>query len=137
VHAGQALTGDVMRLMSDARLELFDTSVAAAWQRPLPDGVELDGKRQVTGLDLLFLRTTRPAGDETRLLKLAAIADVFGFPDLALQLLGTGGSPAIDALRGAVIAGGQASPPPARGVLDRLLRRPAPAAEPDFAPLHS
>jgi FkbM family methyltransferase len=137
VHAGQALTGDVLRFMANAGLELFDTSVAAAWRRPLPEGVELDGKRQVTGLDLLFLRTTLPVGDETRLLKLAAIADVFGFPDLALQLLGTGDSPAVAALRAAVIAGGRTEPRPGRSVADRLLRRPAPVPEPDFAPLHS
>ncbi|MDX6539380.1 MAG: hypothetical protein QOI71_990, partial [Gaiellales bacterium] len=36
-----------------------------------------------------------------------------------------------------VIAGGRPAPQPARRPLDRLLRRPAPAHEPDFAPLHS
>jgi FkbM family methyltransferase len=136
VHSGQALTGDVLRFMADAGMTLFDVSVAAAWQRQLPDDVELEGKRQVTGLDLLFLRASRPAGAETRLLKLAAIADVFGFPDLALQLLADSSSTEARALSEAVIAGARPVERRPAGLLDRLRRRPPPA-EPEFAPLHS
>jgi FkbM family methyltransferase len=136
VHSGQALTGDVLSFMADAGLTLFDVSVAAAWQRPLPEGVELDGKRQVTGLDLLFLRASRPAGAETRLLKLAAVADVFGFPDLALQLLAESSSTDARALSRAVIAGARPAAPRSAGILDRVRRR-TPSAEPEFAPLHS
>ena len=137
VHLGQALTGDVLRLMDGAGLTLFDVSVAAAWRRPLPDGMDLNGKRQLTGLDLLFLRASRPAGPETRLLKLAAIADVFGFPDLALQLLSGSSSADAGAVRGAVIAGARTTAPAPRSFLGRVLRRAADSPEPEFAPLHS
>jgi FkbM family methyltransferase len=136
VHAGQALTGEVMELMAGAGLTLFDVSVAAAWQRPLPDGVEIEGKRQVTGLDLLFLRASAPEGGETRLLKLAAIADVYGFPDLALQLLGGSDSPAAAAVRAAVIDGARAAARRPVSIRDRVLRR-VPPPEPEFARLHS
>jgi FkbM family methyltransferase len=135
VHRGQALTGEVMELMADAGLTLFDVGVAAGWHRPLPPGVELPGKRQVIGLDLLFLRANPPPGPETRTLKLAAIADVYGFPDLALELLESLGSQAAEAVRDAVIEGGRPLPAARRGVRARLRRRP-PMAEPEFANLH-
>jgi FkbM family methyltransferase len=135
VHRGQALTGDVLQLMDRAGMTLFDAQVAAAWRRPLPDGVEADGKRQVTGMDLLFLRDPLPSEPESRVLKLAVVADVFGFPDFALDLLAGRSSTSAGTVRDAVIAGNRAVSPP-RTLLDRLRRR-RPSAPPDFAPLHS
>jgi FkbM family methyltransferase len=87
VHTGQGLTGDVMRLMADRGMELFDTSLAAAWHRRVAESEALGGRRQVIGLDLLFMRDPGPLSPPTAVLKAAAIAEVFGFPDFALELL--------------------------------------------------
>jgi FkbM family methyltransferase len=90
VHEGQRLAGEVMTLMAKRGFGLFDLNVAAAWGRSATDGDDLGGKRQLMGLDLLFLR--QPARwegerDAQKRLKGAAIAEAYGFPDYALELL--------------------------------------------------
>jgi hypothetical protein len=85
VHEGQHLAGDVLTLMNDLGFELFDVGVAAAWHRRVVDTVPLEGKPQVTGLDLLFFRTPTSLGRDKRA-KLAAIATIYGFPDFGLQV---------------------------------------------------
>jgi hypothetical protein len=93
VHAGQKLTGDILTLMHERGFSLFDLTVAAAWQRRSVDTRPVNGKGQVTGLDLLFMR--EPAAfiaagaSGSRLIKAAAIAELYGFPDMALDLLDT------------------------------------------------
>ncbi len=87
VHSGQALTGDVMRIMTDRGFSLFDISVAAAWERRAARGLELGGRRQVVGLDLLFFKEPALLKGDSQLIKAAAIADVYGYPDFALQIL--------------------------------------------------
>lgn len=91
VHAGQRLTGDVMRLMHEAGFSLFDLSVAAAWQRAIVDEHPINGKAQITGLDLLFFREpsdfVASVADHTKRVKAAAIAELYGFPDVAAQIL--------------------------------------------------
>ena len=133
VHRGQRLTGDVLRLMADHGFELVDVSVAAGWTRDRPEN--LTGKAQVTGLDLLFLRDlrARPAAAATKLVKQAAIADVFGFPDIALDTLDaaeTAGALGVAELREWVV---RTSAPPSGGRA-RLFRRSR--REDPYARLH-
>jgi FkbM family methyltransferase len=91
VHRGQRLAGDVLRLMHDHGFELFDVSIAAAWHRRRARDVPSLGRRQIVGLDLLFLK--EPALDPARFArpavaaKAAAIAELYGVPELALELL--------------------------------------------------
>jgi hypothetical protein len=93
VHAGQKLTGDILTLMHERGFSLFDLTVAAAWQRRSVDTRPVNGKGQVTGLDLLFLREpasfVATCASIARRVKAAAIAELYGFPDVALDLLET------------------------------------------------
>jgi FkbM family methyltransferase len=90
VHRGQRLTGDVLALMAGLGFDLFDVNVAAAWRRATASSDRLLGKSQVVGLDLLFLKhPARLPGAVglPRVAKAAAIADAYGFPDFAVQIL--------------------------------------------------
>lgn len=90
IHAGQGLTGEIMQMAADAGLTLFDVDVAAAWTRRSHANRALGGKRQIVGLDLLFLRDPTAwevAESAVRRAKGAAVAEAFGFPDVALELL--------------------------------------------------
>jgi FkbM family methyltransferase len=99
VHKGQHLTGDILSFMHERGFELFDLSIAAAWYRVGSERLERLEKRQITGLDLMFFREptacphhfTKPAAAA----KAAAIAELYGFPDLALEILDlcVGGEP--------------------------------------------
>jgi FkbM family methyltransferase len=91
VHKGQRLTGDILTFMSERGFGLFDISVAAAWHRCGVDRLAAVGKREIVGLDLLFFR--EPTSIRERLAspvaaaKAAAIAELYGFPDVALEIL--------------------------------------------------
>jgi FkbM family methyltransferase len=141
IHQGQQLTGSVMTRMHELGFQLFDINVAAAWRRRPTSIVPLSGKPQIVGLDLLFLRdprSTHQSGDaEVRMLKAAALAEVFGFPDYALELLDTVAIATwAPAAREAVLAGarGRRSLPARAQRLVRRLRGQTPG---EFAPLHA
>jgi FkbM family methyltransferase len=94
VHRGQRLTGDILTMMSSLGFTLFDINVAAAWQRECVGSPPLLGKSQITGLDLLFFKESsalRSARKRlTKVLKMAAIAEVYGFPDYSVELMSAG-----------------------------------------------
>ena len=91
VHQGQRLTGDILNFMHDHGFELFDLSVAAAWYRRGADRLARKEKRQIIGLDLLFFREPSRCPDRfapvVAATKAAAIAELYGFPDLALEII--------------------------------------------------
>jgi FkbM family methyltransferase len=91
IHQGQRLTGEILNFMHDRGFELFDLSVAAAWYRRGADRLTRKEKRQIIGLDLLFFREpSRFPGhfaSAVTAVKAAAIAELYGFPDLALEIL--------------------------------------------------
>lgn len=134
VHRGQGRTHDVLALAADAGLSLFDVGVAAAWDRRASAGLDLAGKRQLVGLDLLLIRDPADFPAEAgpvRRAKAAAVAEAYGFPDVALELLPDGGP-----LRDAVLAGA-AERRAARGSRLRRVRGILGRPGPDFAPLHA
>ena len=140
VHAGQRLSGDVMTLMAKHGFALYDLGVGAAWHRA---GDLENGKRQIIGLDLLFLRRRAAWPEEqpvAKLLKAAAIADLYGFTGYALGILTDAealedGGPAAELssqLREAAVRR-QETP----GGWRRLLRRARPGStDQEFASLH-
>lgn len=91
VYKGQILAGDILRLMHDRGFSLFDTNIAAAWQRQTQTLNNLGGKSQVIGLDLLFFKestkTRNIFATFSKLIKAVAIAEVFGFPDYAVEII--------------------------------------------------
>jgi FkbM family methyltransferase len=147
VHRGQRLTGDLLALMRDFGFSLFDVSVAAAWRRRISDSIPLGGKPQVTGLDLLFFKDP-PHWDSSKLsnaVKAAAIAQLYGFPDFAIEILdgfqtNEGVQTDLAALRRQIIE--EASPPPFADVARtvplwrRWLHRGTPEQKPHAAKLH-
>ena len=91
VHKRQHLTGEVMMLMNRLGFGLFDFNVGAAWHRSGVDRVAHPSKREIVGLDLLFLREPTAVRDRfsngAKAAKAAAIADLYGVPDIALEIL--------------------------------------------------
>lgn len=93
VHRGQYLTGDILNMMAGMGFSLFDINVAATWRRQTAATLKLFGKQQIIGLDLLFFKEpatwlSRTNTDQkTKIIKAAAIAEVYGFPDYAVELL--------------------------------------------------
>lgn len=91
VYRGQGLTGDVLQLMRERGFSLYDVNLAAAWKRQRAYQQGLFCKPQVIGLDLLFIKDNFQAlcadGRTDKAIIAAAIADMFGFPDAALDLL--------------------------------------------------
>jgi FkbM family methyltransferase len=91
VHKGQHLTGEILSFMAARGFGLFDMNVAAAWHRRGADRLPHLGKRQLVGLDLLFFREPSDLPDRFANLvnsaKAAAVAELYGFPDLALEIL--------------------------------------------------
>jgi FkbM family methyltransferase len=91
VHKGQHMTGDILSFMNQRGFELFDINVGAAWHRRGASKLKKLNKRQIVGLDLLFFR--EPASvplrfaDPVVAAKAAAIAELYGFPDLALEII--------------------------------------------------
>lgn len=92
VYKGQHLSGEIMQLMNDKGFSLFDVNIAAAWQRKNSNSIKHCGKRQIIGLDLLFLKTPSDKSwfkDYTKLIKAIAVSEIYGFPDYALELIET------------------------------------------------
>jgi len=147
VHAGQRLSGDVMRFMHDCGFALFETSVAAAWKRSgCPETVQLGGKVQLIGLDLLFLKeAARPArepGTALKAIKAAAIAEVYGYPEYAYELLTAArlrhseSAAVIEQLRDRLATNAQARKIPTSRFQQRWRRYFGEPVVPEFAPLH-
>jgi FkbM family methyltransferase len=92
VHKGQRLTGEILSFMAARGFGLFDINVGAAWYRRGSERLPRLDKRQVVGLDLLFFREPSDLPDRFADLvasaKAAAVAELYGFPDLALEILG-------------------------------------------------
>lgn len=91
VHKGQRLTADVLNLMRGHGFELFDMNLAAAWHRRRPRGQPGLGKRQIVGLDLLFFKNLNSIRERLACpavaAKTAAIADMYGFSELAIDAI--------------------------------------------------
>jgi hypothetical protein len=141
VHRGQRLTGAVMSQMHELGFQLFDVGVAAAWHRRRDAEVPLMGKAQVVGLDLLYLRdpssTIEPRSSELQALKAAALAEVFGFPGFALELLQSAeGADWTSASRDVILAAARARRAPVARAR-RLFRRLRSYPSGEFAPLHA
>lgn len=98
VHQGQKFTSDVMSLMRANGFNLFDVGIAAAWKRKTASKYKVEGKRQVIGFDLLFLKNVDQLVTQSlpisKFTKLSAIAEIFGFPDYALEVLDSCRGPA-------------------------------------------
>jgi FkbM family methyltransferase len=115
VHRGQHMTGEILSFMNQRGFELFDINIGAAWHRRGSGRLKNLNRRQIVGLDLLFFR--EPASiplrfvDPVAAAKAAAIAELYGFPDLALEIveLSAPGDPgqanSIRALRELILAG--------------------------------
>jgi FkbM family methyltransferase len=133
VHRGQGLTGEVMQLMAQLGFSLFDVSVAAAWERRTAEDRDLGGRPQVVGLDLLFLKEPEAVEGDVRRIKAAAVADVYGHPDFALDLLESVGGTEAEAMRRHILT--PQATPDGRRVRWPLRRSTAPDEE-TFARLH-
>jgi FkbM family methyltransferase len=100
VHQGQALFFDVARRLHEAGFEFMSHELAGLLLRPalqkyLTDaGVDrwkVPMRRQVSSLELLYFRPTQEfvkrAASPARVIKAAGIADLYGYPDVGLELL--------------------------------------------------
>lgn len=91
VYKGQILAGDILKLMHDKGFSLFDINIAAAWQRQTHVLNQLGGKSQIIGLDFLFFKESTNSHNIfatfPKLIKAVAIAEVFGFPDYAVEII--------------------------------------------------
>ena len=119
IHKGQRLAGDILVAMRGYGFELFDVGVAAAWPRLSTGRLPRGEKNQIVGLDLLFLKEPSALGEQpsfAKCAKAAAIADLYGFPDLAVEYLDRAAGPAADRLREVIIE----SLKPTRGTAFRL-----------------
>jgi FkbM family methyltransferase len=90
-HKGQRLTGDILTLMNELGFSFFDLGIAAGGRRRFASTLNLYGKQQIHGLDLLFFKepavfATHP-NPVVKLIKAAAIAELYGFPDYAIEIL--------------------------------------------------
>lgn len=91
IHAGQGLTHEVMELMYKKGFVLCQVETAAAWGRKIVECEEVSYRRQIVGLDLLFLRDPLSAHQKFKspeyAAKYATIAQMYGHYDLALESL--------------------------------------------------
>lgn len=89
VHKGQQLSPAIEGLMLGSGYEIMERQLHGRWGRR--SDVGLERRRQETSFDILFFAgidtvlQRRPGA--AKLLKAAAIADVYGFPGYALDLL--------------------------------------------------
>jgi FkbM family methyltransferase len=136
IHKGQGLTQDIMSLMYAKGFIVCGVEVAAAWDRKVTEHQDVSYKRQIVGLDILFLKD--PVGLEehlsstTKAAKFAVIAQMYGHYDLALEALDMAMPQELDeknllsATRQDIVAAHALlkSPPPSRrGLLDRIRNR--------------
>ncbi|GAB5539364.1 MAG: hypothetical protein Salg2KO_14670 [Salibacteraceae bacterium] len=91
VHKGQALSGQIMEWMNSIGFTLIRVHEGAKWHRKPIEELEAKGLKSLVGLDLLFVRNSFEFGEnqhtENKILKAAALAELYGFPDLAIQIL--------------------------------------------------
>ncbi|MEX2597040.1 MAG: FkbM family methyltransferase [Salibacteraceae bacterium] len=91
VHKGQALSGKIMEWMHSKGFALIRTHNGADWHRKEVDQLNRVGLRTLVGLDLLFVRVDFKFTDNEfaykKIVKSAALAELYGFPDLALQII--------------------------------------------------
>jgi FkbM family methyltransferase len=87
VHKGQALSGEIMEWMHKQGFTLVRINKGAEWYRKT--GLELTrkGLPSLIGLDLLFVRNNFEQFSTSKTIRAAALAELYGFPDLALQIL--------------------------------------------------
>jgi FkbM family methyltransferase len=126
VYKGQALSGELLSFMNQSGFSLFDFNVAAAWHHETAAAHGLRDKRQIVGLDYLFLREdfTLLGNAAGKVIKAAAIADMFGFSGAAIDFLDTcisqsGENSALAEARAFILREAQRG----EGVVERQMRR--------------
>jgi FkbM family methyltransferase len=93
IYKGAKPAWDVMRLMHDQGYTLMTTETAGLARRSFPDTptFKFVQQEQIVGMELLFFRNSqafvRHAADATKVFKAVGIADVYGFPDVSVELL--------------------------------------------------
>ena len=89
VHQGQGLTHEVMALMQAHGFIICQIETAAAWDRKIVERHNVPHRRQIVGLDILFMRDPLTIkdrlADPVTAAKYAAIAQMYGHYDLALE----------------------------------------------------
>src|ERR1043166_9384791 len=130
VHTEQHVTHEVWSYLDSAGFEVVQISVAAAWQHRIVDPEPISGRAQLTGLDLLAFRrpSSWPQFTPVRAVKWAAIAELYGYPDIALELLDSAiaANPEVVQLtnfRHAIRQGASPDQLVGRGLFHRLLGR--------------
>ncbi|HKQ45299.1 MAG TPA: FkbM family methyltransferase [Rhizomicrobium sp.] len=137
VYQGQTLSGEILTLLHQAGFSVFDFNLAAAWNSHAAAEHGLAEKPQLVGLDFLFIR--RDFASRSKVIKAAAVADIFGFPGAAIDMLDTwlARHPQDTALLEAkahILACARVLP--LAGKMMRFLRRLTGRRESDFARLH-
>jgi len=90
VHKGQRLAFDIMKLMDKYGFSFFDLQIGASWRRKFGNRL-LKSKGQAVGLDFLYFKNhekffqSKPSVE--KVVKAAAISDVWGFPHYSIQLI--------------------------------------------------
>lgn len=90
VHRGQRCLGEILTLMADHGYSLADITIGGRWQRRTKLGQRLDARGDPVVAHALFFNDRGPIAQDwspAKLLKAAALADVWGHADFALQLL--------------------------------------------------
>lgn len=91
VHKGQALSGEIMEWMDKQGFTLLRINQGADWHRKEIEKLETPGLRSLVGLDLLFVRNSFDFGSKAKNIDKAVIgaglAELYGFPDLGMQIL--------------------------------------------------
>lgn len=91
IYEGMPLTHDVMAFMYDLGYQVFDLSVAAAWQHQNSRLADVHCKAKTIGFDLLFVKRLDKVNFQSvnELLKFAGLCELFGFRDYAIAALET------------------------------------------------
>ncbi|MGR3433964.1 MAG: FkbM family methyltransferase [Shimia sp.] len=101
VHAGQRLHCDIERRLIDAGFSLAALKPATCWHHWDGTGVNWADRTQRVGSEALFLREDAAPADRIRL---ALVADLFGYSTLALRLIADPATPVEEARRAALVA---------------------------------
>jgi len=93
VHKDQALSGKIMEWMNERGFTLIRLNNGAEWERKTDKPIPIKGMQTLVGLDLLFVRNEfkfdNPSFQKSKIVKAAALAELYGFPDLGIQILET------------------------------------------------
>jgi FkbM family methyltransferase len=93
IYKGVKPAWAVMRLMAERGYVLMTQEIAGLARRSFPETptFKFVQREQAISFELLFFRQAKPfvknAGDAKKAFRAAAIADVYGFPDYAVELL--------------------------------------------------